>query len=228
MKILAIDTSAKIGSVAVINDNEAVAAIPYQVESSHAEVLVGKIADALNLSKLDISDIDGIAVAVGPGSFTGLRVGLASAKGLAIAGNKPLVGVSSLEALAFSARDVKTRDALLIPCINAYRDEVYTAVNNKKMLFPECSISPEFFCDKLKDIENDFLFIGDGAERYKDIFEQRLGKRFKIMPSGSLGPLAVSVGFIALPMFARGEIADLVSLVPNYIRRPDAEVKYGS
>ncbi len=283
MKILSIDTSTQVGSVAVLHDEKVCAEVSYQTKSSHAEVLMGVIEEALKKAiligrvaqdfspagsvgrskdlryKAGLDDIDGIAVAIGPGSFTGLRIGLATAKGLAIATGKPIVGISTLEALALNPPQPPFfkggGGGIIVSCINAYRGEVYCRIPSPLGPRPscssgggeghlpaggsvaggegadvtcECSITPEALCDILcrggAQSPPEFLFIGDGAIHYKDLFKERLGKRFKLT-KGDRFPIAAEVGLLALPRFREGRVSDIITLAPNYIRKSDAELK---
>jgi len=222
MKILAFDTSAKVGSVAIMDDEEVVAVREYSSPSGHAEILISEITAVLKRGKCRLCDVEGIAVSVGPGSFTGLRIGLATAKGIAISIGVPIVGISSLQALAFMCRSHNT----IVPCINAYRGEVYAAVYSLRPLLPECSVSPETLCEKLNEIEGEPVFVGDGAVHYEGLFRERLGEKFKLVKKESF-PIATEVGLLALPKFESGSVSDIVTLAPNYIRRSDAEIKKG-
>lgn len=230
MKILSIDTSTKTGSVAVLESEKVLVELSYTADSSHSKDLILVIDKALKKAKLELSEINGIAVSIGPGSFTGLRIGLATAKGLAFALNKPIVGISTLEALAFISPLLCTcppvvwrKEGLgeverIIPCLNAYRGEVYCTITN------ECSIAPEELCRELLKYECDLLFVGDGAIHYKELFKEKLGKRF-ILAKGESFPIAKNVGLLALEKFERKEFDDIRTLAPNYVRRPDAELK---
>jgi len=235
MNILSIDTSTHAGSIAVLDGDALLSEISYQTKSGHSEVLIKEIEAALKKAKLKIESIDAFAVAIGPGSFTGLRIGLATAKGLALEGNRPILGISSLEALAYSLRSMKheARSMNIVPCINAYRGEVYVATYNivphascflPQIMLNECSITPDALCDRLKDIEDELFFIGDGAIQYKDIFAQRLGNRF-VLSKEKIFPIAGAAGLIAFKRLQKNERDELIRLIPNYIRKSDAETK---
>lgn len=228
MLILSIDTSTAVGSVALIKDDKVLREKEYTTKGSHAEVLLKNVDELLKKCKLDISDIDGFGVAIGPGSFTGLRIGLATAKGLALASNKPIVGISTLKALFFSLRSCErtsVRAYEIVPCINAYRNEVYTFVEG---VVPESSVSPEELCEKLLKTDRKYVFIGDGAVHYKELFKKLLCEKFVLADEKEVGSIAASVGLLALQEIKNNKGASISLLAPNYIRKSDAEIKLGS
>jgi len=224
MKILSIDTSSKTGSVALVDSGHVIADREYAADSGHAEALIAEIDKALKRSKLSLSDIDGIAVAIGPGSFTGLRIGLATAKGLAVSLNKPVVGVSTLLAAAFNIKIEPGR--LAVPCLNAYRQEVYACcyADGMREVIPELSVSPEGLCDRLEKLDGSFLFVGDGATVYRDLFSKRLGSRFAVSEQKTAAT-ATGVALLAWERFKSNDPDDISRLAPNYIRKSDAEIK---
>ncbi len=213
MKVLSIDTSTNTGSVAIVDDNKLLAEVNYDSKSSHAEILLQKIESTLKKSGLKLDDMEGFAVTIGPGSFTGLRIGLATAKGLAVSLGKPLVGISTLKALSTSVIAGKAKQ-YPIACLNAYRDEVYAN---------ESVMSPKVLAEQLSKVEGEVVFVGDGAEKYSDIFKEKLGKQFKIVKPKYT--LAASAAFLAVPLIKEGHASDLANLSPNYIRKSAAEEK---
>ena len=159
-------------------------------------------------------EVELIAVAHGPGSFTGLRVGVATAQGLSLAWGRPAIGVSSLEALAMNGAHFT---GLVVPVLDARRGEVYAAVRGN-----EHAVSPEGLAEILTGENGPILLLGDGAITYREIFERRLGPsvRFAEMPYNS--PRAANVGILGLKKFQQGVKAPLV--VPKYLR--PAEVTF--
>lgn len=215
MKILSVDTSVRKGSAAVVEDGRVISEHVYEAVSSHSEMLLSGIDRTLKKAGMMLNDIDAFAVCIGPGSFTGLRIGLSTVKGLAMARGRPIAGVSTLEALRMCHPGA-------IPCINAYRGEVYVLVDG---MLPECSISPERLCDELLKDGRPYTFIGDGAIFYKELFKSRMGGRFDLIEDEKHLSLAGNAGIIAYERLKKGPGDDIASLVPNYIRRPDAELK---
>jgi len=210
MKILAIDTSTVQGSVAILA-GEKIFEENYLADSSHAETLLQVVEKVLSKARLKIKDIEGIAVGIGPGSFTGLRIGLATAKGIAFANQIPIVGISSLRAIAehVIASGAKQSSELIVPVINAKRGEIYAAAYKTvyrilytvfQTVINECAISEEELKEKLEN----------------------LGRKYHIEKTY---PLASNVARLALEQFEQSNTDDLSSLIPNYIRKSAAEAK---
>ncbi len=130
MIVLGIETATAVCAVALVDDDVVRAERRYEIPQAHSEKLMECVDDCLKSAGLILSSIDGIAISIGPGSFTGLRIGLSVAKGLAFAAGKPLVGVPTLEALALQPvrKDIGEADDVIVPMIDARRDEVYTAI----------------------------------------------------------------------------------------------------
>lgn len=222
MKILAVDTSTKMGSVALTKDEELIAQIQLNVETTHTERLLPAIENLFGQTGLKLQEVEGLAVAIGPGSFTGLRIGLATMKGFAQAQNLPLVGVSSLQTLACNAL---ASDRPVVACLDAYRGEVYAAAyKNMKIIIEEQPIKPDILCNTLKDIGSCWL-VGDGALRYRQIFEDTLGEQASFAPPLLMHPEAKWAAWLAAPRLQKGEGKDWEGLTPNYLRKSDAELK---
>jgi len=228
MRILAIDTTTMFGSVALCEERRLVAEEQLGVEVTHSERLITTLEHLLALSKWPKESLDGIAVAVGPGSFTGLRIGLATAKGLALGLNKPLVGVSSLLILAHNC---VISPANVVAIIDARRSEVYAAAYKFEKGRPKCILKemvsdPNLLCKRLLSIKGQLLLVGDGVAVYEKAFRRLLGDRATIPPSGFNFPHAAHLANIAYERLKRGSSDDIVSLVPNYLRHSDAEIGF--
>jgi len=170
MIILQIETATTVCSVALAKDGEIVAVKQMDQRNIHAEVITVYIDELLNTTGTKYSDIDAIAVSCGPGSYTGLRIGVSTAKGLCYALEKPLIAIETLESMAYgvaAASELAKGDILLCPMIDARRMEVYTAIFNTKMerLVPTAAeiIDENSFGDLIQD--NKIMFFGDGADK---------------------------------------------------------------
>lgn len=227
MKILAIETSTLTGGVALLEDQRLLAEGRLSVKAIHSERLMPMIDFLLKSVKLSINDIDYLAAAVGPGSFTGLRVGLSTVKGLAFGLNKKVIPVSTLEAYASSLSFLK--DHLICPMLDARRQEVYTALykhdlDGLQTLIEPVAVKVEEF---INSINSETVFVGDGAMLYQDIIRDALGQR-AIFAEGSLSyPSPVEVGFIAFRNLQKGIVVDAKELSPVYLRKSEAEIKSG-
>ncbi len=224
MKILAVDTASHSCSVALTDDD----ALKYEYTADHGRThtveLAGMIDTLLGASGTTIADIDAFAVTIGPGSFTGLRIGIATIKGLAFAASKPVAPVSTLDALALQCVGI---DTLIRPFLDARKNEVYTAayrfrgdhletVEDARVAGP---------AEVLQGVTEDCFFIGNGALLYKPLIEDALGGLARISPPGMNILRASSVARIGYAKLAAGNGIAPHDLVPCYIRRSDAERK---
>ena len=227
MKVLAIDTTTMFGSVALCDGPRLIAEEQMGVDVTHSERLVVTIEHLLSLAKWDRSDIEGIAVAIGPGSFTGLRIGLATAKGLALGLKRPVAGASSLLTLAHNAM---ISDATVVSVIDARRAQVYAAAyrfenGKQRCILKESVFDPEPFCKKLKSIKGKLVLVGDGVVTYEKLFRKELKNRATIRPEELKFPRGFHVAQIAMNRLKKGG-DDMTKLVPNYLRHSDAEIGF--
>jgi len=221
MMILAIDTASRSCGVAVVNDGAVLAEINDVSGQTHSRHLMGMVDRALAMSVGHPDRIDAYAVTRGPGSFTGLRIGISTAKGLAEAAGKPLVGVSSLEALAWQVFPV---DCLIVPMLDARRKEVYGARFRRKGngLAPigrEAALSPEA---AVEGIAEPCLLVGDGAVAYAERLQGVLGDRMQMALPFQHIVRASTVAFLAQLRMAT--VSDeRLGLTPRYLRKSYAQ-----
>jgi tRNA threonylcarbamoyl adenosine modification protein YeaZ len=223
MRALAVDTTGAHGSVALVAEGELVALVGIRETSPrHAERLLPTIESLLGRLSLELSQIDGFAVAVGPGSFTGLRIGIASVEGLSFATGKPVAGVSALEATAFRFRHLP---GLIVSIIEAYRGEVYGAAYRSRSGLLQQEVEP--VCATASDFlaalpEPPSIVAGTAIVRHREAIERSApGVR---MADASFF-LAEEVARIGEAKLAAGGSAPLGGLTPIYIRPPEAERK---
>lgn len=166
MRILAVDTSAKVSSVSVVEDNEILAEFNVNSSLTHSQTLMPMIDSMLSSSKIPLDSIDLFAASAGPGSFTGIRIGIGAVKGLAYGRNKPCVSVSTLEALAYNMADFS---GIVCPVMDARCNQVYTALfeaekQNITRLCEDKAISIDELYDSLSSLNKNIIFVGDGAD----------------------------------------------------------------
>lgn len=229
MLVLALDTTTRAGSVAVVTDDRVLLERPGDAARTHAERLPGEILSALDEAGASIGDVEMFAVASGPGSFTGLRVGIATIQGLAVATSRGVMAVSALEALAQSASAGRSVGDLIAVWMDAYRHEVFSA------LYRVAGLEP-YSQERLEEIEGPVasppdaalarwlglghrpnVWIGDGSAVYSTVIEGIGEVRTTAPIAGAIGRIAIS------RRRARGTI-DPAAIQPLYVRRPYAEV----
>lgn len=224
MNVLALDTASHVCSVAVLTDQAVGAELTLGTGQTHSRHLLKLISLAIDLAGLDLAGIDAWVVGRGPGSFTGLRIGLSTVKGLALATAKPVAGVSSLDALAYAAFGA---DTLICPMLDARKKEIYWALYRRRSdgierLGPEAVGPPE---QALAQISEPCLFLGPGALLYRDLIAEHLGARAILAPAGHHDIRASALALAVWPRLGRGQWDALDTLVPHYLRRADAQVK---
>lgn len=217
MKILAIDSSAKAASAAIIEDGKVISETFANVGLTHSETLMPMIKFVLDTSKVKPDEIDFYSLTIGPGSFTGIRIGAAAIKGMAQAQNKKCIPVSSLEAIAFPYRNF---DGIVCSVMDARCSQVYCAAfKNGKRLFDDTAILIEDLFEKLKEYNEKTVFVGDGAELVFNILKDRLDC-LRAKPENEF-PHASSVALLASQ---RTESAvSYAEIVPVYLRLPQAQ-----
>jgi tRNA threonylcarbamoyladenosine biosynthesis protein TsaB len=223
MKILAVDTTTASCSVAVIDNLSICAELTTRKKQTHSKHLMTSIDSVLKSANCHAGDLDGFAVTIGPGSFTGLRIGMATIKGLASAVDKPVVGLTSLETLAWQCG---ARSRMICPLLDARKAEVYGATYrfSKDRLVQQsaaCAAKPEAF---VRGIKKPCVFIGPGARLYQNNIQDALGDIAFFVPDDQNLIRASSVGLLSLERFKINETVRAADLMPFYIRKSDAEL----
>ena len=221
MKILAIDTATPTCSIALTDGEILRAEVTVKEGRSHSRHIMGLIEQVFDSAGLTLDDVDGFAVSRGPGSFTGLRIGISTAKGLVHALKKPLVGISSLLVLATQA---KAGRHLICSMLDARKKEVYYAFYRSEDGVPtiqggEGVLSPEKI---VGSIDGPCMFIGAGALAYRSLIEDSLGRSALFPPDGHHVIRASTLAWIAKERFAGGSADEAERFVPTYVREPDA------
>lgn len=227
MKILALDTSANVASAAVTEDDRLICESILNHKKTHSEKIMPMIDELLKSSELDISDIDLFAVANGPGSFTGLRIGVSTIKALAHATGKPTLGVSTLEGLAYNLFGA---NGIISPIMDARRQQVYNAVYRwENGILIEIKAPRALALDEcLAELENEekVYFPGDGADVYKEIISEKLGNRAIFVPFTTRLQRASSIALAAKIKSETETLQDCHTLLPFYLRKSQAEREY--
>ena len=225
MKILALDSSGIVASVAIVEDNTLLAEYTVNYKKTHSQTLLPMLDEVAKMTELDLSTIDAIAVAAGPGSFTGLRIGSATAKGLALALKKPLVAVPTVEALAYNLYDT---NGLICPIMDARRNQVYTGIyrfENHKLvtLEDQMAVSITDLLDKLNERGEPVTFLGDGVP----VFEKTMGENLKVphtfAPAHVNKQRAAAVAALGEIYYREGKLQSAAEHTPEYLRVSQAE-----
>jgi len=223
LRILAIDTSTKTGSLALLEGENLLAETFLNINITHSETLLLSLQDMLANCGISMEEIDLFALTVGPGSFTGIRIGVSTVKGFALALGKPVVGISTLEAMAWN---FPFSSVQVVPFLDARRGEVYSARfawsdGGFARLEEDCARSPE---EVLHTIGGDAILVGDGTDKYNKLIYNRLGTRGLMAPSSHAYVRASIIAILGHEKYLKGEILNLDSFVPLYLRKSEAEV----
>ena len=213
--ILSLETSAKVCSVAIHDGVTLVATSEIHIEQSHASKLAMLIEEVKRDSGIELNQLKAVAVSSGPGSYTGLRIGTSTAKGLCYALNIPLIAIGSLELLAFQMKEENPKKALLCPMIDARRMEVYCLITDSDLNIVSPTeakvIDEESFKKHLA--ENEILFFGDGADKCRE----KIKSDNATFVSGTY-PKASQLGIVAYSKFMKNEMEDLTKFEPHYLK----------
>ena len=219
MLVLAIDTATKIGSVSLFDDKIGVIGeLNLYVKVNHSAVIMEMIDNLFKMTKLSIKDVDRVAVIVGPGSFTGIRIGVAVAKGLCYGTKKSIVGVNELDLLV---QNTECGEGVIVPLLDARKERVYYSIYEKKEGIKRVS---EYKDGELRDLleelrDKNVIFCGDGAIAYEKIIKEVLGEKAKIVSKGNSIPRSVLAGQMAIDM----QEDNLYTLEPFYVNKSQAE-----
>ena len=225
MKILALDSSGIVASVAVIEDDILLAEYTVNYKKTHSQTLLPMLDEVVKMTELDLETIDAIAVAAGPGSFTGLRIGSATAKGLGLALKKPLIAVPTVDALAYNLYDVS---GLICPIMDARRNQVYTGIyrfeEHKLVAVKQQWASPMTeLIEELNKLGESVTFLGDGVPVFRSMIEGKLQVPYSFAPAHVNKQRAAAVGTLGMIYYKEGRTETAMEHVPEYLRVSQAE-----
>lgn len=247
MKILALDSSGLVASVALSEDDNLIAEYTIQYKKTHSQTLLPMLEEIKNMVELDLSTVDAIAVAAGPGSFTGLRIGSATAKGLAFAMEKPIIPVPTLEGLAYQMYGT---DAVVCPIMDARRNQVYTGIyefvpsdggrNDKlgaavgagqaasdgydmRVIKEQRAVFFDEIAEELNRIGRKAVFVGDGIPVFKERMKEVMQVPYLLAPAHRNRQSAACIAALGSVYYAKGRSVDGDMFVPEYLRLSQAE-----
>ena len=225
MKILGIDSSGLVASAAILSDDTVVSEFTVNNKKTHSQTLLPMIEQVVKMAGIELEELDAIAVAAGPGSFTGLRIGSATAKGLGLALDKPLVGIPTVEALAYNLYDV---NGLICPIMDARRKQVYTGIYRYEdhrlvTVKDQMAVGIEELLSMLNEMGETVTFLGDGVPVFKDIIADKLEVPFSFAPSHLSRQRAGAVGALGILYYKEGRTETAAEHKPDYLRVSQAE-----
>ena len=237
MRVLAIDSSGLTATVAVVEDTQTVAEYTINYKKTHSQTLLPMIDEVVKMTELDLNTIDAIAVAGGPGSFTGLRIGSATAKGLGFALNKPLIHVPTVDGLAYN---VYGCEDIICPIMDARRNQVYTGIytfskkagtkEGSNLVEPvfqvikmQMAVSIEELAERLNRYRRPVVFLGDGVPVYENILAEKLTVPYSFAPAYMNRQRAAVVGTLGIQYYKAGKFETAEEHRPDYLRVSEAE-----
>ena len=225
MKLLVLDSSGLVASVALMEEDKMICEFTMNHKKTHSQTLLPMIDEMVKITGFDIKELDAIAIAKGPGSFTGLRIGSATAKGLSQALNIPVVSVSALEGLA---ANLYGTDSLICPMMDARRAQVYTGIycyddGILKTILGDSAISVEELIGKLNELGRPVIVLGDGVPVYKKLLTEGLNVSWSEAPAHLNRQRAGAVGMLAVRDYKEGKMESSKDHKPEYLRKSQAE-----
>lgn len=225
MRILALDSSGLVASVAIMEEEQTIAEYTVNYKKTHSQTLLPMLDEIVKMTEMDLNTIDAIAIAGGPGSFTGLRIGSATAKGLGLALGKPLIHVPTLEGLACNLYGCSS---LICPIMDARRNQVYTGVyrlneSGLQVVKEQMAIDVRVLAEQLNALREAVTFLGDGVPVYREQLEEKLTVPFTFAPANMNRQRAASVGLRGFQYYREGRIETAAEHQPDYLRVSQAE-----
>ena len=225
MKILGIDSSGLVASAAIADEKNIIAEFTVNNKQTHSQTLLPMIEKVVDMSGIELEQIDAIAIAAGPGSFTGLRIGSATAKGIGLALKKPVVSVPTLEGLAYR---VSVFDCIICPIMDARRNQVYTGIykmdkGNLVCLSEQKAVDIHEIMEELEKYDEKVIFLGDGVEVQRETIEKEFKKEYCFAPIHLSKQSAAAVAVLGDIYFNQGKAEDAAEYKPIYLRKSQAE-----
>lgn len=225
MKILAIDSSGMVASIAVIEDEKLIGEFTINYKKTHSQTLLPMLDEVAKMIELDLNTIDAIAVAAGPGSFTGLRIGSATAKGLGLALDKPLISIPTVDGLAYNLAGCST---LVCPLMDARRNQVYTGIYSfagyqLQTHLAQCAVSIEDIISQVNQYSREVTFLGDGVAVHASYIEEYCSVPYTFAPAHLNQQRASASAVLAVSYYQAGKTESAAGHRPDYLRKPQAE-----
>ncbi len=225
MKILALDSSGLVASVAIVTEDAMLAEYTVNYKKTHSQTILPMLNEIVGMVEVNMDEIDAIAVAAGPGSFTGLRIGSATAKGLGLALNKPVIAVPTLEGLAYNLYGT---ERLVCPIMDARRNQVYTGLyefvgNQLQVIKEQTAMAIDELIEEINELGKEIIFLGDGTAIYHDIIGEKMKVPYSFAPVHLSRQRAGAVGALGMEMYKKSQYETAAIHEPVYLRVSQAE-----
>lgn len=225
MRILAIDSSSMVATVAITTDGILNAEYTIDHKKTHSQTLLPMIAEIVKMIEIDMDSIDAVAITGGPGSYTGLRIGSATAKGIGLALNKPIINVPTMDALAYN---LYSSQYVICPIMDARRGQVYTGIykfeeTEMKTIKPQCIMMIDELIKELDTIKESVMFLGDGVDVHKQLIDDIMDTKHYYAPASMNRHKASTLGTIAEIYYKNGKTETAKEHKPEYLRLSQAE-----
>ena len=225
MRILGLDSSGLVASVALVEDDNMLAEYTVNYKKTHSQTLLPMLDEIAKMIELDLETIDAIAIAGGPGSFTGLRIGSATAKGLGLALQKPLIQVPTVDGLAYNLYGCKN---VVCPLMDARRNQTYTGLyefdeDGMHVLESQCAVGIDEIIEKVNELGRSVTFLGDGVSVFRNFIEENCKVSFLFAPAHLNKQRAGAVAALGEVYYKAGKIQTAEEHKPDYLRLSQAE-----
>ncbi len=225
MKILALDSSGMVATVAIVTETSLLAEYTVNYKKTHSQTLLPMLNEIVKMTELELSEVDGIAVSAGPGSFTGLRIGSATAKGLGLALNKPVIAVPTLDSLAYNLYGT---DKLICPMMDARRNQVYTGLYEFKgedfrVVSEQKAVPVEEIVEEINRLGREVIYLGDAVPVYQEMLKEKTKVSYSLAPVHVNRQRAGAVGALGLKLYQQNKLETAAEHEPIYLRLSQAE-----
>lgn len=225
MKLLALDSSGLVASVAIVTEDVVLAEYTLNYKKTHSQTLLPMLDEIVKMVEVDLKDIDGIAISAGPGSFTGLRIGSATAKGLGLALDKPIIPVPTLNGLAYNLFGT---NKIICPMMDARRNQVYTGLYTFEgeefiVVKEQAALGVEELLVELNQLGKEVIFLGDGVPVYSKMIKEQARFKYFFAPSHHSRQRAGAIGALAINYYHSNQMVSASEHEPVYLRLSQAE-----
>lgn len=225
MKVLAIDSSGLVASVALVTEDELIAEYTINYRKTHSQTLLPMLDEIVKMTNIDLTELDAIAISKGPGSFTGLRIGAATVKGLAMVLDIPVIPVATVDGLAYNLYQT---NSIICPLMDARKNQVYTGLykwvdNEFKVLLEQKTLDIEEISKEINKTEEEVTFLGDGVKVFEDQIKEMVEVNYNFVPAHLSRQRAGAIGALGIEYYKKGILMDADEFVPTYLRMSQAE-----